>query len=189
MAGTHKQEPAVKSTLLLAALVASATLTFAPGAHGASPQLTIPDFGHLKQKAVDSVDLTVDGMLLRIAKKFARDEEEHDPALSLLSDIKSIRVRNFEFDEDGAYSMADIDSVRKQLSAPGWSSLVQAHKREPKEDVDIYLCMDGEKILGLAIIASEARSFTIVNIIGSIDIDKIAQLEGQFGIPKHSLGE
>ena len=179
----------MKSTLPLAALVAAATLVFAPGAHGASPQLAIPDFSHLKQKAVDSVDLTVDGMLLRIAKKFASADEENDPALSLLSDIKSIRVRNFEFNEDDAYSKADIDSVRKQLAAPGWSALVQAHKRDPREDVDIFLCMDGEKVLGLAIIASEARSFTIVNIIGSIDIDKIAQLEGQFGIPKHSLSE
>jgi len=179
----------VKSTLPLAALAAAASLAFAPGAHGASPQLTIPDFSHLRQKAVDSVDLTVDGMLLRIAKKFAKDDAEHDPALSLLTDIKSIRVRNFEFEADDVYSKSDLDGVRKQLSAPGWSALVQTHTREPREDVDIFLCLDGDKVLGLAIIASDPRSFTIVNIIGSIDIDKIAQLEGQFGIPRHSLSE
>jgi hypothetical protein len=34
------------------------------------------------------------------------------------------------------------------------------------------------------VIASEPREFTIVNIVGSIDLDKISQLEGQFGIPK-----
>ena len=42
------------------------------------------------------------------------------------------------------------------------------------------------KILGLAVIASEPREFTIVNIVGSIDIDKLAKLEGQFGIPRVS---
>jgi len=74
--------------------------------------------------------------------------------------------------------------MRRQLSAPGWSQLVSAHKREPKEDVEVYLCAENEKILGIAVVASEARSFTIVNVIGSIDIDKLAKLEGQFGIPK-----
>jgi len=182
----------VKSTLHLAALMAIATLAFAPGAKGASPDLKIPDFSHLHQKAVDSVDLTVDGFLLRIAKKFAAEDAGDNDSKELgafLRDIKSIRVRNFEFDSDGAYSSADIDAVRKQLAAPGWSALVQSHKREPKEDVDVYLCMEGDKMLGLAVIASEPRSFTIVNIIGSIDIDKIAKLDGQFGIPKKSLSE
>ena len=66
---------------------------------------------------------------------------------------------------------------------------MQVHKREPQENVDVYICIEGDKIMGLAVIASEPREFTIVNIIGSIDIDKIAQLEGQFGIPKVSQNQ
>jgi hypothetical protein len=104
--------------------------------------------------------------------------------MKLLSDIKSVRVRNFTFGSDGAYSTADIDSVRRQLSSPGWSPLAQVRKREPQEDVDVYVCAEDDKILGLAVIASDARSFTIVNIIGGIDIEKLARLEGKFGIPK-----
>jgi hypothetical protein len=34
------------------------------------------------------------------------------------------------------------------------------------------------------LIASEPRQFTIVNIIGAIDLDKLHKLEGQFGVPK-----
>jgi hypothetical protein len=37
---------------------------------------------------------------------------------------------------------------------------------------------------GLAIIASEPREFTIVNIVGSIDLAKLHRLEGKFGIPR-----
>jgi len=37
---------------------------------------------------------------------------------------------------------------------------------------------------GLALIASEPRQFTIVNIVGAIDLDKLHKLEGQFGVPK-----
>ena len=51
-------------------------------------------------------------------------------------------------------------------------------------DVDVFVNTDDGKILGIAVIASEARSFTIVNIVGSIDMEKFAKLEGQFGIPK-----
>jgi hypothetical protein len=181
----------VKLTYSLAAL--AATLLIATPAPAAGPQLQIPDFSHLRQKASDSVDITLDGLLLSLAKKFAAHDDDKDEAMAILSDIKSLRVRNFEFDSDGAYSRADVDSVRKQLSAPGWSALVQAHKRDG-EDVDVFVNIDGDKILGIAVVASEPRSFTIVNIVGSIDIDKLAKIEGQFGIPRfdgerHNQGE
>jgi hypothetical protein len=169
----------VKTRLLIAAIAAWG---FASSSLAASPELQIPDFAGLSGKAIESVDITIDGILMAIAKKFARDSGDEE--LQLLSDIKSVRVRNFEFDSEGAYSVADIDSVRRQLSAPGWSQLVSAHKRADNEDVDVYVCTEGEKILGIAVVASEPRSFTIVNVIGNIDIDKLAKLEGKFGIPK-----
>jgi hypothetical protein len=191
--GHSKQEPAVKFSAFLAAAVAATALALPSPSLSASPTLAMPDFDHLRGKATDSVDITVDGMLLSIARHFAKTAGEDDAdaraALAVLDDIKSVRVRSFEFDSDGAYSRDDIESVRRQLSGPGWSALVQAHKREPKEDVDIFVCVENGKILGLAIIASEPREFTIVNVIGSIDIDKISRLEGQFGIPKLSQND
>lgn len=170
----------MKPRILLAAAALAVLLPLSSLA--ASPELKIPDFSNLRGKAVESVDVTVDGILLSIAKKFARESD--DPDLAILSDIKSIRVRNFEFDSDDAYSRSDIDAVRRQLSAPGWSQLASVRKRERQENVDVYVCVEDERILGLAVVAAEARSFTIVNIIGSFDIDKLAKLEGQFGIPK-----
>jgi hypothetical protein len=177
----------VKLTYSLAALAATASLLLAAPGHAAGPQLKIPDFSHLRQKAVDSVDISLDGLLLNIVKKVARDDD--DEVMSILSDIKSLRVRNFEFDSAGAYSRSDVESVRKQLASPGWSALVQAHNRESQEDVDVYINTDGEKILGLAVVACDPRSFTIVNIVGNIDIDKLAKIEGQFGIPKVNQAE
>ncbi len=172
----------------LAALALAAALVL-PGPASADPELKIPNFSHLRHKAVDSVDVTLDGFLLRIARKFAGadgDDPEAAATASFLQDIKSVRVRNFTFDTDDAYSRADVESVRKQLSSADWSPLVQVHRRIPQEDVDVYVCMDGDKVSGLAVISIEPREFTIVNIVGSIDIDKIGRLEGQFGIPQLS---
>jgi Domain of unknown function (DUF4252) len=181
----------VKFRTLAAALAATTALALPVAGFGVEPELDIPNFAHLRLKATDSVDVTLDGFLMRVARKFAAShagDEAHDQTLSLLQDIKSVRVRNFTFDSDNAYSKADIDSVRQQLKAPGWSALVQVHRRGD-EDVDVYVCLDDDKVKGLAVIASEPREFTIVNIVGSIDLDKISQLEGEFGIPKMSENE
>ena len=43
---------------------------------------------------------------------------------------------------------------------------------------------EGEKMNGLSVIAAEPKSFTVVNIVGFIDIEKLRLLEGNFGIPK-----
>jgi hypothetical protein len=52
------------------------------------------------------------------------------------------------------------------------------------ELVQIYGWREGNQSGGLAILVAEPRELTIVNIVGSIDIDRLAELEGQFGIPK-----
>jgi hypothetical protein len=191
MADTQIRSPPVKFRAALSALAAATALALPVAGYGVEPELNIPNFSHLKLKATESVDVTLDGFLMRIARKIAAShaaDEAHDDAISLLQDIKSVRVRNFSFDSDNAYSMADIDSVRKQLKAPGWSALVQVHRRD-NEDVDVYVCLEDDKVKGLAVIASEPREFTIVNIVGSIDLDKISQLEGEFGIPSLSESE
>jgi len=44
--------------------------------------------------------------------------------------------------------------------------------------------MIGEDIGGLAVLSSEDRELTVVNIVGPVDLEKLAKLEGQFGVPE-----
>ena len=74
--------------------------------------------------------------------------------------------------------------MRRQLSAPGWSRIVEARSKKENTDVDVFMLIDGGKAQGLAIIASEPREFTIVNIVGSIDLEQLHDLEGKFGVPE-----
>jgi hypothetical protein len=178
----------VKNSTVLA-LLATALIALPAAGAPITGALDLPDFSHLERKARESVNVNLDGFLMRIAKAVAAKDESGDEGLKLLNDIKSVQVKSFEFDADNEYSKTDVDSVRKQLAAPGWSAIAQVRKREDQETVDVFICTEGEKILGLAVIASGLRSFTIVNVIGSIDIDKLARLEGQFGIPKMNTGE
>jgi predicted nucleotidyltransferase len=96
-------------------------------------------------------------------------------------------VRSLTFDHDFVYQASDIEAVRKQLEAPGWNRLVQTRSKKTHEDVDIYVMVENQQAIGLALISSEPRELTIVNIVGAIDLDKLRKLEGQFGVPKVDL--
>jgi hypothetical protein len=169
---------------LLIALLAPALAWASP-----NPKLVIPEFSGLAQKATDSVSITLDPALLTMASRFLDASDPQDAATQeVIKGLRGIYVRSFTFDKDAAYSQADIDSVRAQLSAPGWNRLVQTHSRKTRADVDIYIMVDNNQAVGLALIASEPRQFTIVNIVGAIDLDKLHRLEGQFGVPKLDIG-
>ena len=72
--------------------------------------------------------------------------------------------------------------MRRQLNAPGWSRIVEARSQKENTDVDVYMLIDGGKAQGLAVIASEPREFTIVNIVGNIDLEQLHDLE-KLGVP------
>src|SRR5277367_1441821 len=150
-------------------------------------RLKLPDFSSLAGKATESVNISLSPWMLHMAGAFIDDKDADAAATKhLLAGIKSIQVRSYQFATDFAYSTADIDSVRKQLSGPGWSQLVQVHHRDKSEDVDVYILVENNLTKGFAVISSEPRQFTIVNIVGSINIDDLPKLEGQLHLPRIS---
>ena len=175
----------MKFSISFAALTVTAALALPVTSLAATPEFRIPDYSHLRSKATETVDVDVGGFLLGLARMVTRNEADQDPALRVLRDIKSVKVRSYTFDSDEGYSRADVEAARKQLKGPEWNALVQVHKRDAQEDVDVYVCIeDSGKTCGLAVIATQPREFTVVSIVGSIDIDRLADLEGEFGIPK-----
>jgi hypothetical protein len=169
--------------MLIAALLANAALAAAP-----EPKLLLPEFDGLADKATESVSITLDTTLLGMAARFLDPNKPEDAAArEILTGLQGIYVKSYKFDTDFAYPAADVDRVRKQLAAPGWSRLVEVRSKKEQANVDIYMSVDGNRARGIAIIASEPREFTIVNIIGSVDLDKLHQLEGKFGVPRLEL--
>jgi len=147
--------------------------------------LKLPDFSSLSKKAVQTVDITLDANLLGLATGFLDSSKPEDAAAKeVIRGLRGIYVRSYTFDKDYAYPAADVDLVRKQLTAPAWQKLVVVRDSQKHSNVDIYICVDAGRASGLAIIASEPRAFTIVNIVGAIDLQKLHTLEGKFGIPQ-----
>ena len=166
-----------------ARLIAAACLALALPVLAAAQtaELKIPAFEDLQHKAVDSVNITLDSMILGLAGNFMNDADPNtDQLKKTLHGLKSVQIRSFRFDSDFVYSKSDIDSVRTQLAGPGWSRLVQVRDRNKNEDVDVYLAMDQHVVKGVAIITSDPRKFTIVNVVGTVDMDQIARLQKAF---------
>ena len=126
--------------------------------------------------------------MLRLAAKFLSDEDaDQRSTRELVRKLDGIYVRSYEFDEPNAYDHSVIESIRMQLG-PEWKRIVTVQSRT-KDNVEVYTLPRGETIAGLVVLSAEPRELTIVNIVGPIDLDKLANLEGQFGIPRMSRKE
>ena len=174
----------------LRSLAAAGFLTVCLAAGLASPlqaaaaehpgRLDLPSFSHLQSKATEVVDVTLGAWPLALASKFMEaDDAEGVELKKLISGIKSIVVRSYEFDSDFAYSKEDVAAVRAQLAAPAWTQLAQVRKRgkDQEVDLDVYIALDADQAKGFAIVASEPRKFTILNIVGTINLDQVAKLQ------------
>jgi hypothetical protein len=141
----------------------------------------------LAQKAEESVDVTLDGSLLKLAARFLSDKDDEDVAKlkRILSKLEGVYVRSYQFAEEGEYNRSDVESVRSQLQAPTWGRIVGVRSRRDGGDVDVFLKLPGNGTLGGAvIIVAEPRQLTFVNVVGTIDPEEVADLGGQFHIPR-----
>ena len=148
-------------------------------------RLQLQNLEKLSARAAEVNDVTLDGALLQLASKFldAADDADAREVKGLIKDLKGIYVKNFEFDEPNQYSQADVEAIRKQLAAPGWQRIVTSRSKRNNENDEVYLMKEGDNITGVAILVAEARELTVVNIVGPIDVNKLGELGGHFGIP------
>jgi hypothetical protein len=167
------------ATLLLA-LAASAA------AYGQEPaRLQLDSLNHLENRADQTINVTVDGKILQLAISFLSSKDPDEAKVKeLVAGLKGIYVKIFDFEKENEYTPADIEAVRSQLRSPLWSRMVEVRSRKAGQNIDVYTLIEGNKIGGLAMIATDPKQLIVVNIVGPIDIEKLADLEGNFGIPK-----
>jgi hypothetical protein len=139
----------------------------------------------LAAKASEVVDVSLDGALLQLASRFLSDKDPDEANVKkMVGGLKGVYVKSFEFEDRDQYKESDVEELRTQLKAPGWSRIVSAHSKRNGDNSDVYLKTNAGQISGLAIIVTEPRELTIVNIVGSIHPEDIRDLGGHFGIPK-----
>jgi hypothetical protein len=146
-------------------------------------QIRITGLDGLSSKAKASVDITLDSSMLGMAAGFlGGDGKDKDAAKlkELLSGLKTITVRTFEFKEEGQYRLEDLEPIRAQLRGPGWNKIISAN--EDRDLAEIYTRTEQGKVSGFAIIAAEPKALTVVAIEGSINLSDLSKLKA-LGVP------
>lgn len=153
-------------------------------ANAQDSRLKLNSLDHLAAKASNAVDVNIDGRLIRMAIGVFDDKDEEEQKIKkLLAGVTGVYVRNFEFESDGQYTTADVEPIRAQLRGPGWTRMVDV-KSKKEGNLEVYVLLSGEQVAGLTVLSSQTRELTIVNIVGPVDLDKLAELEGRLGIPE-----
>jgi hypothetical protein len=152
----------------------------------AAQEIKMPvNLDKLAAKASEVVDVSLDGALLQLASRFLSDKDADEAHVKkLVGGLKGIYVKSFEFEDRDQYKLSDVDELRAQLKAPGWSRIVTTRSKRDGENSEIYIKTESGQISGLTIIVTEPKELTIVNIVGYLQPEDIRDLGGRFGIPK-----
>ena len=137
----------------------------------------------LADKASETVTVSLDGNLLRLASRFlSSDDPDQAQVKKLVASLRGVYVRNFEFEKAGEYQASDLEPIRSQLRDPKWKKIVEVRGRD---NAEVLLRQENEHVIsGLAVIVAEPKELTVVYIDGPIDMDGLSKLAGNFGIPE-----
>jgi hypothetical protein len=145
--------------------------TLAQGAGNGHPGFvdfdSLPGLG----SADATVDITLGGWMMNIARLAAEEDED----LDFLAGIDSIRVRVFEIDDNADVFMDDAREIMKDLQHRGWEEFARINKRD--ELVFVMVKGDARQLDGITVVVVDSYDEAVfVNISGSIDPDDIAKI-------------
>ena len=154
-------------------------------------KLNLSSLTKLADKADELVHVTLNGPTQKFTQKYKETDEHKDDAqaLQFIKGLSGVYVKSYEFDKPGQYSEADVDAIRDQLKNSAWVRFVNVQSKQDREKDEIYMMPDpsGKGNLGLAILVAEPTELTVVNIVGPIDMQHLADLEGKMGVPDLNL--
>ena len=105
-----------------------------------------PGVERLAAKAKETVEVNMDGPMLHWASKFLSAEDpEEEKAAKLVENLKGIYVRSYEFSEEGAYNVSEVEELRAQFRSPEWSRVVGVRSEHDGDNVDVFFRLDNEK--------------------------------------------
>ncbi len=161
-------------------------LSAAGVANAQDARLRFEHLAQLENKALEVVEVNIDGKLLDLAKRVLVKVNDADAKKvgQAISGLKGIYVRVYNFEKENEYNIGDVDQIRAQLQSPGWEKLANARSRKNNQKIDVYTMFNGDMMSGIAVVVSESKSIAVVNVIGPIDIDLLMELSGKLNIPR-----
>jgi hypothetical protein len=148
-----------------------------------------PDLEKYEAEATDSVEITIDDKILRLAAGALSDRKPDEKAVkALVAGLKGVYVRAFKFEREGVYQPAEVEALRARFRSPEWSRVVGVRSRKYNNgNVDVFLSSAGAQLKGIAVVIAAPRELVYVHVAGDIDIERLRELEGRFNVPRLEL--
>jgi len=171
----------LRISLLVCLLAVSSSIV----ARAQDSRLQMGSLDHLASKASQTLDVNIDERLIRVtARLLSGQDSDEKKVKELIAGLKGVYVKRFEFEKEGQYGLADLETIRAQLRGPGWARTVNFTSKQ-EGSLEVYLMMmAGEEISGLAVLQTDDKEITVVNIVGPVDLAKLSQIQGHLGIPE-----
>jgi hypothetical protein len=120
--------------------------------------------------------------LLKMVAKMA--EGKKDGVGKLISNLKLVRVNEFNLEKkDFDKTESSIESMDKELLGKKWDRIIRTKHKNISANVYVKAGQTNNYD-GLVISAMDFKGkVTFVNIVGSIDLESIGKLSGEFKIP------
>lgn len=139
------------------------------------------DLHQMEQKAEEVVSVDLDGKSLDSGRKLLMLKGVADPVKNLLGKLKGVYLRRFWFKKKQGYSEEDVSAIREQVKGPNWVRLFEVKDRNKTQGV--YSYVENEEVTGFTVLSEEEQEFTVVNIVGPIDLETLSGLGDSMGIP------
>ena len=150
----------------------------------AAGRLRLDSLERLAPKAAESVNIEIDGILIKFAGSLLSDKDADERAVKeLVEGLRGVYVRSYEFKSAGQFTDADVAALREQLRAPGWSRVVDFESLD-FGDAEVYMATAAGRVEGFALLVVEPRELTVVNLVGSLDLDKLKRLGDNLTLPR-----
>lgn len=169
------------------ALITLASLTaHAQQSTSSAGRLRLESLDRLAPKAAETVNVEVDGTLISFVVSLLSDKDPEERAIKrAVVGLRGVYVKSFEFKGEGQFAEGDLSELRSQLAAPVWSRMIDIKTRGVEVgDAEVYVAREAGRVEGLALLVVEPKEVTVINIVGTVDIEKLRQLEDAFNLPK-----
>lgn len=164
------------SAALASSLLTGFVFAAAPAGRVDFTALTPPEKGQC-------VEVNLPASLIKFAAKLAQKQEPEVAAL--LGNIQNVRVNVVGLDDKNrAGSLEQIEKVRAQLDANGWTKVVTVREKNGGDNVDVHVKQLNDDIIeGLVVtVVSKKSEAVFVNIVGNISAEKISQIAEKLNI-------
>ena len=170
----------------IVSLFGAALIVLSATVSAQTARLQFDNLKPLEDRAMDVVEVNIEGKILNLAKRVLLKVKDRDAKLvgEAIQGLEAIYVRVLRFENENEYDIAEVDLIRQQLQAPGWEKLANVRSKKNNQKIDVYTMFTGDDISGVAVVLSESKQIALVNVIGPIDIDLLAELGGKLNIPE-----